>query len=296
MISDVIVGKPNKALNVVFLIFGYVLASYIISSIELVFEQQVPAVIVAGGVFSTFLYYVKPVDRLIKFYLLIRRRRFSAAYFGSPLLAEERAKINGAVFFSLSLLLASRLLSLINLYVPFELLLGLSVLMMIVALWETAHVIMKLIPIIRDYYVAHESGLITDRIVKAVENKNWDLAIRLFSNLKARAHVDLPQDYSSIEDWLSSREIDGRGTEITWDDIKKFQDRTALTSRGGFCSNSKCRFIVRRKGAKYCPKCGAVLITHCKSCYEEHVIVRHVLTEKMEEIPEFCDYCGKRLS
>lgn len=66
MISDVILGKPSKAASLVFLIFGYILASYVVSPIDLVFEQKVPAIIVAGGVLSAALFYIKPVDLLIK--------------------------------------------------------------------------------------------------------------------------------------------------------------------------------------------------------------------------------------
>ena len=264
MISDVVVSKPNKALNITFLIFGYVLASYIVSSIELVFEQQVPAVIVAGGVFSSFLYYIKPVDRLIILFLYIRSYE-SPLVFSSPLLAEERAKINGAVFFSLSLLLASRLLSLINLYVPFQILIALSIVMIAVALWESWVAIRLRMPIVISYLRLQQRGEISEELAKAVENKNWELAHQFLWKMKRRK-FDAP--------------------------LRTIGDNVLLGSfsKGGFCYD--CGFITKRERAQYCSKCGKPLITHCKYCYDRGYI-RHSLAEKTEEIPKFCDYCGK---
>ncbi len=302
MISDVILGKPNKATSMVFLIFGYVLASYIVSPIDLVFEQKIPAVIIAGGVFSAFLFYIKPVDRLMKTFLAVRnyyRKKtlnskkielidsenpmaieqhlfhndvITTKLLDSPLVAEEMAKINGAVFFSASLLLASRLLDLIDLYVPFELLVLLAVVMLVVAVWEGLSLVGFKLPILNFYYRVNRIGEPSIELSKAINNKEWLLARNLMmflldNKLALRSKLSdlLLADLSFIGGVIFS----------------------PYTSEGGICP--KCSLIVRRKEPDFCPKCGSRLITSCPNC------MAGILIEKMDVTPIYCTSCGKAL-
>jgi hypothetical protein len=305
VISDVILGQPKKAASLVFLIFGYILASYIVSPIDLVFEQKVPAVIVAGGVFSAFLFYLKPVDLSMKTYLTIRnyiRKKHMVAevaskpgidaenfdlqqylfhvdlippnLLNSSLVADEMANINGAVFFSISLLLASQLLSLINLYVPFELLVILAILMLIIAFWEGKSLINLKLPIINFYYRLHRLGEPSIELNKAINNKEWLLATQLMTNIfekesrlceKIVSYIFSPYDYT------------------VYTSFAVYQSKP----EGGICP--KCATIVKRPEAENCPKCGLSLLKTCPAC-EANISV-----ETIEGTPNYCIYCGQLL-
>lgn len=296
MISDVILDKPKKAANIVFLIFGYILASYIVSPIDLVFEQKIPAVIVAGGVFSVFLFYLKPVELLIKailagrnyfraknidgfeaintenlpmMYHLLNHDIIPPKLLNSFVVADEMAKINGAVFFSISLLLASRLLTLINLYVPFEILVILAALILVIAFWEGRSLIDFKLPILNFYYRLHRIGEPSIELNKAVNNKEWLLAHDLMSFLI---------DKNPQLRWKVILMIFRRPMEF---------ESVLPLSEGGICP--KCLIITRRTDAHYCSKCGSPIVTRCPTCRSG------IALEKPEDIPTHCISCGKVL-
>jgi len=261
MISDVIVGKPSKALNLVYVIFGYFLASFIISPLELSFEQKLSLVVIAGGIFGTFLFYIKPVERFILLLLVLSRTNKMEFYsepgrkivykktilFNSPMLAEERARINGAFFFSVSILLSGRLLELISLYIPFEVLAIISALMMFIAVWEGFDLVKEKIPALRWYYFFSYSGRpFTEDLRNSIERK----------------------------DWIEVHEIIS----------KDLQTGSIYATAGSLCLI--CKTIVESNGM-YCPKCGQKLLTHCKSCHAALVV------EETKEFPNYCLRCGK---
>lgn len=304
MISDLILDKPSKANSVVFILFGYVLSSYLISPIQLIFEQKVPAIIVAGGIFSAFLFYLKPVDFVIKTFLVIRNwirlktkiksilhtiqadkllsymvrwDVINPKLLNSSLLSEEMAKINGAVFFAISLFLGSRLLELVNLYVPFQLLVLLGVIMLIVAFWDILYLVNYKLPIIAFHYRLYRIGETSVELSAAVNNKEWILANQIMNNI-LEYKTPLTQKMSSLMfvDFLG---LSG--------DYKSINKNPYQMSSGGICLN--CNFVVRKKDSYYCPKCGSKLTIKCSNCEET------VIADDMQEIPSYCSYCGTSL-
>lgn len=258
MISEVIVSKPSKSLNLIYVTFGYVLASYIVSPLNLIFEQKLSSAIIVGGVFGAFLFYSKPIDRLIKLLLRVSSKDIVSIKSGSgqtiahrksdllssPVMAQERARINGAFFFSLSILLSDRLLRLINIYLPFEVLAFFAILMMIIAIWEVHVVVNVKLDILPWYYIYSRLGEMTNELRDAI----------------------------NIGDWTLAHDIINR----------QLHAGSIYASAWGICP--RCASIV--KIGRFCPECGEELVVDCKKCHAS------LVKEGMKDIPKYCIQCG----
>lgn len=266
MISEVFVDKPSWTLNLVYMIFGYFLASSIIStSSELSFDQNLVIIALSGGIFGTFLFYAKPVERVLLFLLILREggtemtslggstgSEFTLSTresFSSPLLAEEKAKINGAFFFSLSILLSDPLLERANIHQPFIILLVFASIMMIIAIWEGITLVRDKLPSVTAYYNFCRFGRTgVEELRRAIKGKDWPRARGIMA--------------------------------------RSFDKELAYAFYDGLCV--KCRKIFER--ANFCPDCGEKLLTHCKKCHETIAI------KGMKKFPKYCMVCGSSIS
>jgi hypothetical protein len=93
--------KPSQSYNLVYLAFGYTLASlYITWFGELSIQDRVLVSVPIGGLFGTFLFYLKPEILVIE--ALLRLRGWGGLL-SSSLLSQTRAYITGALYFVFSL-------------------------------------------------------------------------------------------------------------------------------------------------------------------------------------------------
>ena len=262
LITDMAVNKPSKALNLVYLVFGYFLASFFTFPTEFSFEQKLAVALIAGGIISSFLYFTKPVETILKLILHFLKRDRIVVYksagheveikrsqvISSPLLAEERAKINSLVFFFFSLALSSVLLNRFGITVQTELILGLSAAFMIigiVALWEIYIFVKLKARMVAWYYLSYKLERDFREARNAIEKKDWREAEALINR-------DL---------WTKS----------------------IYASSGRICLTCKKMFLT----GMYCPDCGKELLIDCKNC------AAALIREGMTNIPKYCTQCGQ---
>jgi len=260
-IPEVVLEKPSRILNFTFVVFGYVLSSYLISPLDIIFEQKISSVLILGAALGTFLYYLNPVERGIAFYLLIRgfdkmtfESEFGALNYSrtealnSPLLKEELAKITGAVFLFVSLLLSGNLLLLVNISLPLWILIALALPILSIAVWETRVLLREKMDYILWYYyfVIFERPFASE-ILKAIEAKDWIGAHNIVNRILMK--------------------------------------RSIYVASGGVCP--KCEKIL--PPASFCTECGTPLVTYCSEC--KAAIVREGTTK----VPVYCYRCGKKL-
>ena len=265
--TDITVSKPSKALNIVYLIFGYVAASAIFpfgfSSTE-----QISIIIVVGSIIATFLYYTKPVEVVLYcLFLFLRERKsgwtifreykkepllssseFKTGIFNSRFIAFEKAKITGAVFFAISLIISGRVLNVLEIPNLTYFLGLLSGPLWIVAVWEGYSLWEKIRTIAFFYDFLHEGQVAVDvlnNLRKAIEQKDWLEAKLIISN--------------------------------------RFRLGTSL-GIGGLCL--KCREV--KVVGDHCDTCGRRLLAQCINCGN--------LLNSLSSYPKFCPYCGKSVT
>lgn len=268
LVADVSVAKPSKALNIIYLIFGYVVATALLPIRHSVTEQ-IPIVFAIGSIIATFLFYIKPVDRALALvvYTLAKRQRRGYSLFGdlktpaavmtprhltssdvfnSAMIAYEKAKIRGAIFFSIGVVISGRTLDLIGIRPSLIYLIIFSLPTLVVAFWE-ARALWKKINILTFFYDFMRSGVppqTCDIIRKAIERKDWVEASIIISN------------------WFS---------------------RGATFGQGGLCLS--CGSL--KSSGNYCEMCGKSLLSRCPNCSS-------LLVGRMV-FPKFCPFCGKRI-
>lgn len=197
--TDITVSKPSKALNIIYFIFGYVLASALIP-LQFDVMEQIIVIIAIGSIFATFLYYIKPVERvlLVVVFLLQKNQQkkgfslfgdiarlpgtrgtpyllSSPEVFNSPMIAYEKAKIKGAVFFSIVVLVSGSTLDLIGIPQPLMFLVIFSLPTLIVAIWEVGALWMS-INVLVYFYDFLRSGVsiqVVSDLRKAIDRKDW---------------------------------------------------------------------------------------------------------------------------
>jgi len=244
MIDNISINKPSKALNFTFAIFGYVLAAYFVTSTSLAFEQKLSATLALGGILGISLFYIKPIERFVILLFLLSGKNIiiaealkggvpgfvykKSAILFSPLLAEERARINGAFFFSISLLLSGKLLEVIGFTLHGIILLLLSVPTFLIAISEGYHLATTKIETLAYYYYFTRLGRPIKEIENAIKRTDWILASDLVINERYQTSI-LPN-----------------------------------VPRIGAMYCFKCNRAV--DGGSYCPDCGSSLIYHCKNC------------------------------
>lgn len=97
-----ITSKPSRVHNLAYIIFGYVFASALVSTSHIEsLSDYLLLVGLMGGFIGTFLFYIKPVERLLS---IILGRPGSLS---SPFITEMKGKIIGGTYFSLSLFIIS---------------------------------------------------------------------------------------------------------------------------------------------------------------------------------------------
>ena len=261
-IPEVVLEKSSRILNITFVVFGYVLASYLISPLDLLFEQKLSSLLILGGVLGTFLYYLYPIERILALYLRIRKfdkivfsssADKSFAYdkteiLSSPLLREDIAKITGAFFFSISLLLSERLLNIVQINLPLWTLVFSALVILAIGIWETRVFLRQKMDYVMYYlYFSRFERPVASELLDAIEKKDW------------------PGAHNIINRSLYMGSI--------------------FAQRGGICF--KCKTI--QTDGPYCSACGTLLISYCNEC--KSPIVR----EGAKEVPVYCLTCGKEL-
>lgn len=229
------------------------------------------AFMTVGGLLGTFLFLVKPIDRLlIQIHMIMNATEMGRKYLllnplNSPLLAEEKAKINAAIFFSLSALLSGPMLSRIHLSFPLYIQVLGAIPTLAVAVWESRVLLKKKVWFVGAHYYLYRTGKTASafEIASAIERKDWD---------KVNAILPHAVRLSSIE------------TRVEIDALEPADDLTRALTTEGFCPSCsyKCLFMT----AKFCPRCGKKLMGRCPSCQID--LTRLAL----EEVPRFCPRCG----
>lgn len=93
----------------------------------------------------------------------------------SPLLAEERARVVGASFFTISILLSAPLLNALGLQIPFVYILAAAILMSVIALHEAYSTAKKLVWVVW-YYVSARFAIVSKELTEALSIRDWEMA------------------------------------------------------------------------------------------------------------------------
>jgi hypothetical protein len=258
--------KPSRLINISYYFFGFALASVIIQATALSFNEKLSFILILGSAVGTFVYYVKPVERVMSVYLWIRDlnmvnfgKSFSATnkelkfdrrtLLGSPLLKEDLALVTGAYLFAVSIIFSIWLQGLVNLSIPAWIFVAISLVMWVVAIWETRLFLRQKVDCVLYYqYFKRFERPAAKEILDAIVNKDWVGALNIISRTSDRGSV--------------------------------------FALQGGFCIN--CGGILRRDGP-YCYNCGKPLIASCTHCRAS------IVREGIEKAPTFCFNCGKSL-
>lgn len=260
MAATALIEKPSKALNLTYVIFGYVLASILLPP-DLSVQEQLVTVITVGGLFGTFLFLVKPIDRLLVLILAIKKD-YSLSPSASPLVAEDKMKMNAAVFFSLSVLLSEPLLSRVNLSFPLHIHILGAIPTLVVAVWEALMLVLNKARIIEAYYRSVRAGQneIAIEISRAIEGRDWEKANSIITREDLRAPFPLSAELSPLR---------GEAFPLARHSIP-------------FCVN--CGESPRYAIGPYCPDCGRQLLENCPSCKAQ--------LGNLRKAPSFCPFCG----
>ena len=229
--------------------------------IDIIFEQKISSLLILGGVLGTFLYYLNPVERVLAFYLHIRKLdtwefiTSSVTYtysktkiLQSPLLKEDLTRITGAFFFFISLLLSERLLSIVNINLPFWILVVSAVVILVIGIWETRVVLKEKMNYVIYYYFFVRFGRpFTSELLNAIEKKDWTGAHSIINRVLLEGSI--------------------------------------YAARGGVCS--KCKTIVTE--GSFCTECGMRLVSYCSECKAS------IVREGTATVPKYCFNCGKVL-
>jgi hypothetical protein len=268
ILTEVSVSKPSKALNIVYLIFGYVVASTILP-VRYDTLEHVSIIITVGSIIGTFLFYIKPIERVLFVIFTMWQKQISGGgslfgdlkqveatmtpiyltagdVFNSPMIAYDKMKINGAIFFSVSILASGSALNLIGLPQPQIYFVLLSLPTFIVACWE-GHVLWKKVNVLLffyDFMRSREPSEVTNALKKAVEGEDWLEASIIITN--------------------------------------RYSLRAAF-GEGGLCL--KCQ-TMKSRGSN-CDVCGKRLLGTCPNCRAKLV--------GMESFPKYCPFCGKSI-
>jgi hypothetical protein len=265
MIANMAVNKPSKALNLVNVVFGYYLASTLVSSSSLSLEQKLSVLAISGGVVGALLFYIKPVERLTAFAVILmygirieepttvtgknshRLTMSTVGIFNSPFFAEERAKINGIVYFAISIILSQPLLVQAGIPIPLAALVFLASILLVIALWEGYSLVSDKLRTGFVYYGFCRTGRSAALALKdAIEKKDWTEAMAITR--------------------------------------RSFETNVAFADQNGLCT--KCHLIVPK--ANYCPECGKRLLFECGRCHQI------LATEGTMDYPKYCRVCGEQ--
>lgn len=254
-IGELIETKPSKLFNLVYFLFGYILASAFVPSVG--FDAQGLLVIgIVAGAIGTFLFYARPIERVLLLALLLWNKgdRFSwpqgglSGTFGSVLLQNAKEKILGGGYFFLSLQLlvfSGRLSTHAPKWLE-AILLAFSAVPLIVAYYEASGFPLKL-HILATYYRSLGG------------NEDAELATSLSDALRRR-------------DWLAARNI-----------VVQSSFLASTGPHGGLCPF--CETLT--PNAHYCPNCNFALIRLCGRC--------GFMFSKQTEFVMFCPMCGESI-
>lgn len=263
--ADVEVSRPPKALNIVYILFGYAVASVLLPRNADALTQVATTVLV-GGILSTFFFYLKPVERTLFVFFVFMKRweiRHGATWFNdkrfpdvtnsltllrevynSPVIAFEKMSVTGAVFFSMSIMISGKGLDYVGLPQPFFVLLVASFPTLAIAIWESYTLWGRMHVLAAFYTFVHEGELespFMSSLKKAIDGKDWFEARLIISSRLKRGAV-----------------LGVGGLCIKCNTIKSFGDHCEICGRRllGYCPNCGNRLAGLSSFPKFCPYCG----------------------------------------
>lgn len=160
----------------------------------------------AGSIIATSLFYIKPIERaLLVIFSIWQKHEGGGSLFGkltqkeatmtpiyltprdvfnSPMIAYDKMKINGAIFFSVSILISGRVLDLIGLPQPQLFLILFSLPTLLVACWEGFNLWKKVNVLVffYDFLRSREPIKITDTLREAIKQEDWLEASIIITN------------------------------------------------------------------------------------------------------------------
>lgn len=189
IVSD-IMARPSRMHNLAYLLFGYAIASTVISVTQTEsLSDYILLIGITGGFVGTFMFYIKPIEKLL---LIILRLRLNLKKipFDSPFLIETKGKIIGGIYFSLICFIIIsnpnlRKLILENPWLPAFLAMACSIIFCI-SLYEALK-LPKKIEIVNYYYnhITDEISVVIALLKGALERGDWIEANAMYE--KARA-------------------------------------------------------------------------------------------------------------
>lgn len=94
-----ITSRPSRIHNLVYVIFGYVVASAVVPTTQVEnLSDYLLLVSLVGGFIGTFLFYIKPVESILSL-VASRREYISQTVLTSPFLIETKGKIISGIYF-----------------------------------------------------------------------------------------------------------------------------------------------------------------------------------------------------
>jgi hypothetical protein len=270
--AGVLVEKTSKINNLSYLLLGYYLSSLPTYYLSLSFEQQVLFIVAFGSFIGTLIYYFKPVERAISLYFILSKKNnvipeqpyyeelvytvHRSEVLLSSYLQDERTRINGAFFLAIGIFTSNKLLATVGLSDWYWWLQILTVLLIIIGLWEVYILIKRKMEPVVYFYNYYNLSKHAELMEKAIKRKDWILADKIMekepelSDFGAYANIYLPEEPNY-------------GVCIVCNKIRK---------------NS------------YCLECGEPVTRKCLKCKNFLVL------EGDEIPPKYCRYCGEAIT
>jgi hypothetical protein len=252
--------------NLSYILFGYYFVTLLSYQQNLTVEEQSMIIILFGSFLGTFIYYVKPIERIISFYLRRGKNNkidydenpdytfyvYKTQVLYSPYLQDERVIINGAFFLGLGLLISNGVLSKYSLGNLYLVSVAFAITLFTVGLLEIHDLLDRKLGTLMFFYGFYNRSKRIEELRASLNAKDWIQADRIVA------------DQSYLFDY------------------KDNYDKPI-----SYCP--KCLKRVTDDAGKYCINCGSILTTTCPSC-------KNSLYSQQEGIPRYCPHCGVDLT